>query len=347
MTSPAHDAVTTDAATAEEDGVVDSLRLQAEEHPLIEEDAPQSPAEKTLHLIHLKAYEEARRLTADRDVLDVGCNTGYGTVRLCGDARSVTGVDVSPAAIDRARTREGAEQVEFRVIDGITLPFADGSFDLVTSFQVIEHVTDTASYLREIRRVLRPGGQALFTTPNAAIRLDPGMTPWNKFHVREYLADELQAELEAVFPVADVRGLFAVPTLQEIETARVDEARRYLRRQLLAAASRAAAEERRLAEEANPTPAPPPAPRPSALKRLRRSLGRSRVGVATKVLLGRAPTTRTVVTVVAPPAPEPEPALVVDVDQFGLEDLFFARHDLDRSLDLAAACSVDPGPGAG
>ena len=345
MTSPAHDAVSADAASSGLDGVADSLRLQAEEHPLIDDAAPRTPAEKTLHLIHLKAYEEARRLTADRDVLDVGCNTGYGTVRLVGDARSITGVDVSAAAIDQARARPGGEHVEFRVIDGLTLPFADGSFDLVTSFQVIEHVTDTASYLREIKRVLRPGGEVLVTTPNAAIRLDPGMTPWNKFHVREYLADELRAELEAVFPVVEVRGLFAVPTLQEIETSRVDEARRYLRRQIAAATSRAAAEERRRAEEANPTPPPPPAPQPSATKRLRRSLGRSRVGTATKVLLGRAPVTRTVVTVAAaPPVPEPEPVPAVDPDQFGLEDLFFARHDLDRSLDLAAVCRVDPGP---
>lgn len=88
------------------------------------------------------------------------------------------------------------------------------------SFQVIEHIANAGAYLSEIARVLRSDGVALFTTPNAAIRLDPGMKPWNEFHVREYLAEELSALLRATFPGVAVRGLFAADELYRTEFER-------------------------------------------------------------------------------------------------------------------------------
>jgi ubiquinone/menaquinone biosynthesis C-methylase UbiE len=340
--------------------IAESIRVQAEEHPLIDDLAPQTPQEKCLQLIHLKAYDEGRRIAEGCDVLDVGCNTGYGTVRLVGAARSITGVDVSPAAIEAARTRAGAESIEFRVVDGKGLPFPDASFDLVTSFQVFEHVVDTDSYLSEIKRVLRPGGRALFTTPNAAIRLDPGMTPWNRFHVREYLAEELRDALTPVFPEVTVRGMFAVPTLYDIETERADSQRKGVRRQLVLAAERAAEEKRKveaaLLPPALPKPPAPKSPRPGALKRARNKFGRSRIGGAARALIGRDMT-------VAPPKPAPKPAPApkpvpapkptppqlisdVDVDAYTIDDLFYGEHDLLRALDLMVLCRVegDAGP---
>ena len=215
---------------------LDSIRLQAEEHPVIEDTPSTSPAEHCLRLMHLKAYEEAAGHAVSADVLDVGCNTGYGTLRFLEVARRVVGVDVSDRAIEvaRASTRDG--RPEFVVIDGITLPFPDDSFDLVVSFQVIEHIEDPVPYLREIRRVARPSATVLFTTPNAGTRLYPGMKPWNRFHVREYLAPDLEAELREVFPDARVRGMFGTPTLYETEIDRVDAARQRIRKAEAAAA---------------------------------------------------------------------------------------------------------------
>jgi hypothetical protein len=75
-------------------------------------------------------------------------------------------------------------------------------------------------YLQEIRRVVKPGGRVLFTTPNRLIRLDPGMKPWNSFHVREYAASELAAVLREVFPHTTVKGLMAHPNLYDVEYQR-------------------------------------------------------------------------------------------------------------------------------
>ena len=330
--------------------LVEAIRLQAEEHPLIDDKAPETLSEKCLHLMHVKAYDEAAARAAGRDVLDVGCNTGYGTVRLVQEARSVTGVDVSPAAVAAARTREGGESVRFEVIDGLGLPFPDHSFDLVTSFQVVEHVADPGPYLREIRRVLRPGGIAILTTPNAAIRLDPGMTPWNRFHVREYRASELAVELGEVFDRVEVLGMFGVPTLYDLEIERVDANRRGVRARQAAAAAREVAAAARAAAAAAPPVAPTPAPAPSLTRRVRRRLGRTSVGRwAKETLRGSTPGAPTVAAAPAPaptpaPATAPEPvapAPAVDFAAYTVGDLFYSGRDLDRSMDLMAICTID------
>jgi ubiquinone/menaquinone biosynthesis C-methylase UbiE len=73
-------------------------------------------------------------------------------------ARRVVGTDVSPRAIEAARRRAVHGRPEFVQTDGLDLPFDDASFDLVTSFQVLEHVPDPGPWLEGLRRVLRPGG---------------------------------------------------------------------------------------------------------------------------------------------------------------------------------------------
>jgi ubiquinone/menaquinone biosynthesis C-methylase UbiE len=239
----------------------EAIRLQADEHPLIEDSPPASSAEHTLRLMHLRAYDEAVAHAAGCDVLDVGCNTGYGTVRFVPVARRVVGVDVSPGAIEAARERAPEGRPEFVLTGGYDLPFADETFDLVTSFQVLEHVPDPMAYLREIARVTRPAGTVILATPNAAIRLDPGMTPWNRFHVHEYVAPELQDLLDEVFAEVRVFGMFGASVLYETEIRRVDGARQRIRRTNEAAARQTTAADaagRRAATERVPAPRPWP-----------------------------------------------------------------------------------------
>jgi SAM-dependent methyltransferase len=97
--------------------------------------------------------------------LDLGCGAGEFTAALARAGAEAVGADVAEAALDRARLRHPG--VEFRLVpfDG-PLPFEDGSFDLVWSSEVIEHVADTARWLSEVRRVLVPGGRLLLTTPS-------------------------------------------------------------------------------------------------------------------------------------------------------------------------------------
>ncbi len=78
----------------------------------------------------------------------------------------------------------------------------DNSFDRVISFQVIEHIKDDLTFLREIARVLKPGGLALITTPNIKFTLT--RNPWHK---REYQSHELQELAEAVFDKVQIKGI--------------------------------------------------------------------------------------------------------------------------------------------
>ncbi len=102
------------------------------------------------------------KLKTDRPhILDVGCGTGANLEMLArfGDAE---GVDVSPEALTFCRER-GLDNV--RQGEAERLPFADDSFDLITALDVVEHLDDDAAGLREMRRVLRPGGRALLFVP--------------------------------------------------------------------------------------------------------------------------------------------------------------------------------------
>lgn len=199
--------------------------LQAEKGELIEADELKDNKAFVLHLIHEKAYEKASEMAHGKTVLDLGCNTGYGSHILSSVAQKIIGVDVSEKAIKVARELYGPDNIEFQVIDGKKLPFADGGFDLITSFQVVEHIVAHEAYLQEIKRVLSPGGCAIFTTPNRSIRLYPGMKPWNDLHVTEYEAAELKKLLGDYFSNVELLGLFAEEPLYGIELARVSQKR--------------------------------------------------------------------------------------------------------------------------
>jgi SAM-dependent methyltransferase len=181
-------------------------------------------------LIHSKAYEEAAGMGRGKSVLDWGCNNGYGMEVMGNLGCLVSGIDLNPQAIESARKRLGPT-AELILFDGRTAPLPEGRFDVITSFQCIEHVANHDQYLSEIRRVLKPGGIAIFTTPNATIRLDPGMKPWNQFHVREFRPSELRELLAGYFSSVAIRGLFGIPELQRVEIDRCDRARRKVRRQ--------------------------------------------------------------------------------------------------------------------
>ena len=97
--------------------------------------------------------------------LDVGCGAGEFTGALAQAGADAVGVEVAQAAVERARA--AYPLLDFRLVplDG-PLPFEDGSFELAWASEVIEHVTDTARWLSEVRRVLAPRGRLLVTTPS-------------------------------------------------------------------------------------------------------------------------------------------------------------------------------------
>ncbi len=179
---------------------------------------------------HRFAYATAaERLESNEDVLDIGCGEGYGATILLEAANEYTGVDLSATVVDEARRNFGSTRTRFAAFDGTRIPFEDGTFDAAVSFQVIEHVADVRSYLAEARRVIKPAGWAMFTTPNRLLRLGPGERPWNRFHLREYDPQGLTDALAEIFATVQLLGVRATAEAEAIEIARVQRARRWAR----------------------------------------------------------------------------------------------------------------------
>jgi SAM-dependent methyltransferase len=175
-----------------------------------------------VYLRHLFAYEfAAATIPPGSQALEIGCGEGYGTALLAKTAHIVIGLDIDQATVEQATAKYASETLSFRLYDGTRIPFPDNSLDAAVSFQVIEHVRDDSGHVREISRVLKPGGLLVMTTPNRTYRLRPGQKPWNRFHVREYCADDLQSLLEPWFEEVAVRGIRGSDEVQAIEKARV------------------------------------------------------------------------------------------------------------------------------
>lgn len=148
---------------------------------------------------HVARYRFAACFAPGADVLDAGCGAGYGSAEL-GEAASVVGIDLSEDAVRHATSTFGGPRVRFLRAACETLPFADGSFDLVVAFEVIEHLVRWREMIEEARRVLRPKGLLLVSTPNKAYYAETraGAGP-NPFHVHEFESGEFRAALTAVF----------------------------------------------------------------------------------------------------------------------------------------------------
>ena len=160
---------------------------------------------------HRAAYGYAATLASERRVLDLGCGSGYGADELSHTAGWLV-------AVDRVRpdpaSRRGAACFLRADIDG--LPLAPASFDLVVSFQVIEHLEDPGPYLAAMARLVRPTGTVLITTPNllTSDRVNP-------FHVREYESEELRRVIAEHFGDVEMRGVGMTGPVRAYHDARL------------------------------------------------------------------------------------------------------------------------------
>lgn len=174
-----------------------------------------------IYIMHAASYRFAEPYCQGKLVLDLGCGSGYGSARIASVASAVTGVDVAADAIAFAKARYAAPNLNYRqVVADAALPFEDASFDVVLSFQVIEHVVDEASYLQEARRVLRPGGVLLLITPDRQHRLLPRQRPWNRWHLREYSAESLVTLVSPVLDIESTLRMGAARDIADIELRR-------------------------------------------------------------------------------------------------------------------------------
>lgn len=159
------------------------------------------PGEVDVDLLneHLARYAFAARLSRGKRVLDAGCGVGYGSARLATQARRVIGLELAPDAVAMAHDRYVLPNLEFLQGDCRTLPFQDGSFDLIIAFEVIEHLLEWDRLLSESRRVLAAWGALVVSTPNRLYYTEQRPTP-NPFHLHEFDHAEFRSALEQHFP---------------------------------------------------------------------------------------------------------------------------------------------------
>jgi len=153
---------------------------------------------------HVARYVFASTLCADKRVLDIASGEGYGSAMLAQVASEVVGVDIDPASVDHANRNYAREGLSFEVGSCEQIPAKRDSFDVVVSFETIEHIEDHARFLREVRRVLRPGGVFLCSTPDTTVYL--AGQPKNPFHKRELTGDEFESLLSKKFEHAAFFG---------------------------------------------------------------------------------------------------------------------------------------------
>lgn len=153
---------------------------------------------------HVYRYRFAAGFVPGKDVLDIACGEGYGSAMLLkAGAKSLVGVDIAEEAVEHARTKYG---IDARVGSGEQIPLPDQSVDLVVSFETIEHVPSPQRFLDECKRVCRPGGTVIVSTPDARIYGSKN----NPFHCSEMSVAEFLRIVRDRF--ADVRRFTQRPT---------------------------------------------------------------------------------------------------------------------------------------
>lgn len=177
---------------------------------------------------HFHRYALAARWCINTRTLDAACGEGYGSAILSESAASVESVDISKQAIDHASARyRDLENVSFQVADCTKLPFPDNEFDRIVSFETLEHLETHDQLMAEFRRVLKPDGYLILSSPDKET-YSQGQETVNEFHLKELDRNELEALIRRHFPAWRLLGqklMFhsAIWSLEGVKRVDVDQ----------------------------------------------------------------------------------------------------------------------------
>ena len=156
----------------------------------------------------LLAYIEAAKLISGK-VLEIGTGSGYGIEIISPVADEFVTVDkFETSALEKIKGHDNVKFIQMSIPPLVGLE--DNSFDFAISFQVIEHIKKDHDFIKEIHRVLKPGGKFIVTTPNKTMSIS--RNPW---HIREYKIEELTSMLGKYYSSVDSKGVFGNETVMK------------------------------------------------------------------------------------------------------------------------------------
>ncbi|MFC1725343.1 class I SAM-dependent methyltransferase [candidate division KSB1 bacterium] len=200
----------------------EEVKIHIEEKWVSEKNDWNSKEEYLLFLKQKKAYHIAKDYCGGKKVLDYSCGSGYGTSLISKKADIIFGVDIDEEVIAYCKMKYIGHNITFQKIKkNNIIPFEDQYFDVIVSFQVIEHIPDVNKYLSEFKRVLKDNGSVFISTPNKKYRLLPFQKPWNLEHLREYDVNSFKKEIQSVFKNVNIMGISGTKEINEIEYNRV------------------------------------------------------------------------------------------------------------------------------
>ena len=159
------------------------------------------PSENVIFQRHLLAYKEAARFVSGT-VLEIGSGEGYGVIELAPKSNKYIAIDKYDLPI--SEKLKSNNNIEFKKMNVPPLRgIEDNSIDFVITFQVIEHIQHDDKFVKEIYRVLKPGGKMVLTTPNLLMSLS--RNPW---HIREYTPQSMKDILKRSFDNIEMKGVY-------------------------------------------------------------------------------------------------------------------------------------------
>jgi len=166
--------------------------------------------DRSFYLQHFKVYTFVNENTAGKQVLDAGCGDGYGSAYLAKKAKFVYGIDYEPEVVAKAQNKYQADNLKYLPMDALKLEFKDQEFDIVCSFQVIEHIPEELIpvYLGQLKRVLKSEGVLYLSTLNLdKVMKSPLTYRKNPAHCKEFRLEELRSALSGAFSQVTVYGM--------------------------------------------------------------------------------------------------------------------------------------------
>jgi ubiquinone/menaquinone biosynthesis C-methylase UbiE len=142
-------------------------------------------------LEHLHRYAIAKELVKNKTVLDIACGEGYGSYLLADDSVTITGIDIDAETIEKAKIKYKKTNLVFAVGNVENIPATDAKYDVVVSFETLEHISNHDRMLSELKRVLKPTGLLIISTPDKLNYSDKPNYK-NPFHERELYKTDFQ-----------------------------------------------------------------------------------------------------------------------------------------------------------